>query len=169
MEQLIYHYNNSIQDLNDAIRSAEQIHTPTVLVAREAVVNASSDTWDVKISETKYKYKQIHIYNNSLKKVNIKDNVMIIHSKTGLQIDVIEELYNTLSNNNTLNSHYILASEPGRDESDIPTRVFISIENNSFYICYDTPYYSPFSCKISKHNLLHVLNKLIELHYSEEL
>ena len=162
MEQLINHYNNSVQNLEDAIRSAERIHKPAVLAAREAVVNASSDTWDLKkdLKQDKYVCNHPTIFNESLQSVNI-DNYMVIYSKKDIIINTVEELKRKLVNNDTLDTSYRLAVESRDDTYDITVKV----SNNTFAIQYDS-YNKRFQYNISKNNLLYILNKLIELYYS---
>ena len=157
MEQLFNHYNNSVQNLEVAIRSAERIHKPAVLAAREAVVNASSDTWDLKKDHV---YKYPTIFNESLQSVNV-DNYMVIYNKKDIIINTVEELKRKLVNNDTLDTSYRVANESRDDTYDITVKV----SNNTFAIQYDT-YPKRFQYNISKNNLLYILNKLIELYYS---
>lgn len=159
MEQLINQYNNSLQNLEDAIASAERIHRPNVLAARKAVVNASSDTWDLKEVKKGYN-KYATIFNESLIAVNISNNSIDINNKKDIDINVVEDLRRKLVNNDTLDSMYIFVNNTSDD-----TDIRVKISNNTFEILYDS-YQRTFQYNISKNNLLYILNKLIELYYS---
>jgi hypothetical protein len=158
IDLLIDHYNNSVQNLEDAIHSADRIHNPVVLAAREAVINASSDTWDLKQDNSVYKHPTI--FNESLQSVNV-DNYMVMYSKKDIIINTVEELKRKLVNNDILDTSYRLA----HDSRDDAYEITIKVSNNIFAIQCDAYHYHK-KFQISKNNLLYILNKLIKLYYS---
>ena len=149
MEQLINHYNNSLQNLENDISAVVDKHKPAVLAAGEAIVNASSDSWEVKLGYT------AHIYNSWLKLLHYDNGVPI--RKYEVTIDKVEELKIKLENNDTLDTSYRLAHD-WEDSYDLT----IEVSNKTFEIKYDS-YYGQFRYNISKNNLINILNKLIEL------
>jgi hypothetical protein len=153
-------------DIEEAISSIERIHQPNVLAAREALVNASPDTWDLKentkVYSTHNEYASIiyaSISNQSLETVKV-DNCMVIYNKKDIIINNVEELKRKLVNNDTLDNSCRIAHESMNDIYDIT----ITFSNNTFAIQYDC--YKRFLYKISKNNLIYILHKLIELYYS---
>ena len=150
MEQLINHYNNSLQNLENDISAVVDKHKPAVLAAGEAIVNASSDSWEVKLGYT------AHIYNSWLKLLHYDNGVPI--RKYEVTIDKVEELKIKLENNDTLDTSYRLAHD-WEDSYDLT----IEVSNKTFEIKYDS-YYGQFRYNISKNNLINILNKLIEFY-----
>ena len=158
MEQLINNYKNSVQNLEDAIASAERIHKPDVLAARENVVKyASSDTWELK--KVKNFNKCAIIFNETLILVNIKNNSADITNKQDIQITIVEELKRKIVNNYTLDGIYKCVHD-----KDYDYEIIVKLSNNAYTIKYDS-YHNSFQYNISKTNLLYILNNLVELYY----
>jgi hypothetical protein len=156
-------------DIEEAISSIERIHQPNVLAAREALVNASPDTWDLKENTNVYSSHNEYasIFNKSLETVKV-DNYMYIEFKKDININTFKELRRKIVNNDILDTSYRLVNETETIYGDDDYYdITVKISNNTFVIQYNS-FNEKFQHNISKTNLLYILNKLIELFYSEE-
>ena len=156
MEHLINHYNNSLQNLENDISAVVDKHKPAVLAAGEAIVNSSSDAWEVSPGYPANPGYTANIYNSYLKLLHYDNGVPIL--KPEVTIDKVEELKIKLENNDILDTSYRLAHD-WEDSYDIT----IEVSNKTFEIKYDC-YYGQFRYNISKNNLINILNKLIEFY-----